>query len=357
MRRLIAGLIVVAVAPLGLSAEERPRFVVEFELLQKELADKLDAAKTNAERKELNQKYAQRYLAYAEKYSKEPLAFYALVECVELSQTKAGPGAKALALLEKNHVGDKRMRRVVAQLADRGDEAGARVVKAVIEKGADRKVQAKACKAMAESREGFVALTEEIKTEARKRGALTKKRGREFVKNLLASEEQNKKDAKFYRKLYQDKFAGVLPDLSIGKVAPEVIGRDLDGKQVKLSSYRGKVVVLDIWATWCGPCRAMIPHERELVKRLKGKPFVLLSISADDTKETLVNFLKREPMPWAHWWNGPEGGIIEDWEVEGFPTIYVLDHKGVIRYKDVRNERMTDAVKELLDELEAAKKK
>ena len=64
---------------------------------------------------------------------------------------------------------------------------------------------------------------------------------------------------------------------------------------------------------------------------------------------------KKTPMPWVHWFNGPEGGVIEDWEVDGFPTIYVLDHKGVIRYKDVRDDQMKDAVEALLEEVPAKK--
>jgi hypothetical protein len=73
----------------------------------------------------------------------------------------------------------------------------------------------------------------------------------------------------------------------------------------------------------------MIPHQRELVKRLNGKPFTLVSISVDDKRETLAEFLKKEPMPWTHWFNGPDGNIITDLNVWSYPTIYVLDAKGV----------------------------
>jgi len=146
------------------------------------------------------------------------------------------------------------------------------------------------------------------------------------------------------------------PDLSVGAKAPEVISKDINGKEAKLSDLRGKVVVLDIWATWCGPCRAMIPHEREMVKKLEGKPFVLVSISGDARKDTLTKFLKDNPMPWTHWWNGDRGGILADWDVRYFPTIYVIDHKGVIRHKDIREKELEEAVKKLVEEAEKEKK-
>jgi len=142
-----------------------------------------------------------------------------------------------------------------------------------------------------------------------------------------------------------------LEKLAVGKQAPDSEGENLEGKKSKLSDFKGKVVVVDIWATWCPPCRAMIPHERELVERLKDKPFALISVSCDAEKKALTDFLEKEKMPWTHWWNGQKGGLVDDFKVEFFPTIYVLDGKGVIRYKGVRGEEMDKAVEALLKEM------
>jgi len=139
-------------------------------------------------------------------------------------------------------------------------------------------------------------------------------------------------------------------------VAPNFTLPELSGGQLSLASLRGHPVYLNIWATWCPPCRAMIPHEREMVERLKGKPFQLVSISADEKKETLTEFLAKEKMPWSHWWpGGPQAKFFEEWEIRAFPTIYVLDASGVIRYKDLRGEELEKAVNSLLKDLEPKK--
>ncbi|VTR95818.1 thiol-disulfide isomerase-like thioredoxin : Thiol-disulfide isomerase-like thioredoxin OS=Singulisphaera acidiphila (strain ATCC BAA-1392 / DSM 18658 / VKM B-2454 / MOB10) GN=Sinac_5190 PE=4 SV=1: Thioredoxin_8 [Gemmata massiliana] len=150
----------------------------------------------------------------------------------------------------------------------------------------------------------------------------------------------------------------MLDNLTVGKVLGDVDCPVLDSdKKAKVSDYRGKVVVLDIWATWCGPCRAMIPHERDMVKKLDGKPFALISVSADEKKETLTKFLEKTEMPWTHWHAGENGALISKYQVKFFPTIYVLDAKGVIRHKNIRDKDLEHAVEELLKETAQGEKK
>jgi thiol-disulfide isomerase/thioredoxin len=112
-------------------------------------------------------------------------------------------------------------------------------------------------------------------------------------------------------------------------------------------------VVLDFWATWCGPCKAMIPHERELAEKLKDKPFAILSVSVDDEKKELAEFLGAEKMPWSHWWDGPKGPVVKLFRVKAFPTLFLIDAKGVVRNKWVSspgNEVLDKAVNELVAE-------
>ena len=98
----------------------------------------------------------------------------------------------------------------------------------------------------------------------------------------------------------------------------------------------------------------MYPHERSLVKRLKDEPFALIGVNSDRDLEGLKPTLEQERITWRSFWNGPGGTggpISERWNVKGWPTIYVLDHEGRIRYKGVRGESMDEAVDTLLAQL------
>jgi AhpC/TSA family len=96
----------------------------------------------------------------------------------------------------------------------------------------------------------------------------------------------------------------------------------------------------------------MYPHERSLVQRLEGKPFALLGINSDSDRKTLKEALQKEHITWRFWWDGGtvEGPIATRWNVNSWPTIYVLDDKGVIRYRNVHSGELDKAVDTLLIE-------
>ncbi len=98
----------------------------------------------------------------------------------------------------------------------------------------------------------------------------------------------------------------------------------------------------------------MIPHERSLVEKLKDKPFVLLGVNADFTLDAMKKIVKKEKVNWRSWFDGDGNKIAKLYRVSGYPTIYVLDHKGVIRFKDLREEELDKAIDLLIKEVPTA---
>lgn len=97
----------------------------------------------------------------------------------------------------------------------------------------------------------------------------------------------------------------------------------------------------------------MYPHERSLVKQLADQPFALIGVNSDRDREKLKNVMKEKDITWRSFWNGPKGTsgpISTKWNVSGWPTIYIVDAKGKIRFKNRRGKAMNEAITQLLAE-------
>jgi thiol-disulfide isomerase/thioredoxin len=121
----------------------------------------------------------------------------------------------------------------------------------------------------------------------------------------------------------------------VGMSASEIDGEDINGNHIKLSDFRGKVVLLDFWGHWCPHCRAMYSHERSLVTKLADKPFLLLGVNSDKDRAALKGTVTAEKISWRSFWNGggSNGPISQAWGVQAWPTLVLIDHKGVIRQR------------------------
>ncbi len=118
---------------------------------------------------------------------------------------------------------------------------------------------------------------------------------------------------------------------TVGSTVSEITGRRLDGTEDSLLAYRGRVVLLDFWATWCKPCVDALPALRELVDEMPADRFTLLAISVDWDSETVTRFMEDEPMPWANWHAGLGGDSIAwAWGIRAFPTYVLVDDHGRI---------------------------
>jgi uncharacterized protein (TIGR03067 family) len=114
---------------------------------------------------------------------------------------------------------------------------------------------------------------------------------------------------------------------ALGMVAPELRGHDLDGKALKLSDYRGKVVLLSFWSTGCVPCLEFASAESVLAQRLRDKPFAILGVTSDPDSAPIKEIATMHQMTWRIL--RPNSG--EAWSLEGVPTLYLIDDSGTIR--------------------------
>lgn len=120
---------------------------------------------------------------------------------------------------------------------------------------------------------------------------------------------------------------------TVGGTVSELGGRRLDGVEETLDAYADQVVLVDFWATWCGPCIAGLPKLRELATELPDEEFEILSISIDQELESVTDFQLDEPMPWAQWHVGVGSDLARTWQVRGIPTYVLVDREGRILAK------------------------
>ena len=138
--------------------------------------------------------------------------------------------------------------------------------------------------------------------------------------------------------------------LAVGKVFPDFDEKDLNGKPLSIANYKGKVVLIDFWATWCGPCVAELPNVKKAYDKYHSKGFEIIGISLDSDKAKLTSFLEREHMTWQQYfdglgWQSKLGG---KYGVNSIPATYLLDGEGKIIAKDLRGSALEDELKKRL---------
>jgi thiol-disulfide isomerase/thioredoxin len=129
------------------------------------------------------------------------------------------------------------------------------------------------------------------------------------------------------------------PELARARMAPPFAVTTLDGQRVALDDFQGKVVLLDFWATWCGPCREALPHMRSIAKNFQGQPLIILSVSLDNDEQKWKDFIEKNGMTWLQARDGGfEGRISRAFSVNAIPHTFTIDADGVLQ-----DERIGDA--------------
>jgi thiol-disulfide isomerase/thioredoxin len=116
----------------------------------------------------------------------------------------------------------------------------------------------------------------------------------------------------------------------IGRPAPDFTLRDLAGKDLQLASLKGKVILLDFWATWCGPCVAEMPKLDLLSKEFKEKDVVVLGIDAGEDEETVRSFIKKNPYQLRVLLSSPEDRVLGNYAAYSYPSTVVIDRNGIV---------------------------
>jgi peroxiredoxin len=142
-----------------------------------------------------------------------------------------------------------------------------------------------------------------------------------------------------------------LSKVEIGKLATDFTVNDVAGKPVSLSSYRGRYVLLEFWASWCGPCRAENPNLRALYLKYKDKGFDILGVSLDEKATQWVKAVEKDDLPWTQVseLKGFRGQVPVDYGISGIPANFLVDPSGNIVERNLRGEQLNEVVEKLFD--------
>jgi len=139
-----------------------------------------------------------------------------------------------------------------------------------------------------------------------------------------------------------------LPALSAPFAAPDFALTGEDGKRYRLSDYRGQVVLVNFWATWCPPCRYEMPAMERAHQKMKGEKIVLLAVNVGEDEETVFAFTGQYPVTFPLLFDR-DGEVVKKYPVIGLPTTFVIDPRGTVTHRAVGGREWDDEA--LLDRL------
>jgi thiol-disulfide isomerase/thioredoxin len=139
------------------------------------------------------------------------------------------------------------------------------------------------------------------------------------------------------------------PELVRAKMAPPFGVTTMDGRKISMDDLQGKVVLLDFWATWCAPCREALPHIRNVAKKFKDEPLVILSVSLDGNEQQWKDFIGKNEMTWLQYRDGGfTGPVSRLFSVTAIPHTFTIDADGVLQEEHIGDASIEGKLKKLI---------
>jgi RNA polymerase sigma factor (sigma-70 family) len=273
-------------------------------------------------------------MALLENFPASPAGFDA-AQWILLNSPDGREVEKAAEVILQEHIQETNLVTIAQQLERMRHRCTTNLLQAMLEQNPDPRVRGNACLTLATLRKEAAEFGENKAATAE---------AERLFERVEAEFGSVKKDGKTLSELARPELFE-LRRLSIGNPALEIEGEDLEGDSLKLSNYKGKVVVLRFWADCCVPSDL-----KKIEEKMAGKPVQLIGVNCDITLKRAQAVVDKQEITWPSFNDGRDGPIATAWNVNSWPTTFVLDRRGIIRFRNPLGPSLAQAVDELLGE-------